>query len=328
PILTIHIILGQTIWLIVELTIYGQIHLIYNLFSHMILIIVKLALLVIILFFFLPGHFLMLIANPLVCILVLVEEYLTTNLCQQTSGQNFSECITQLFLQHNIPLSVNTHENIDTTWHKIQHSILQAAIQLIPNKISRKRSYNHKYTPHCTAFYTGLKKLGQLIKKIKNNPNSYLPHINSHILSINSYTKANLDPLLSLDTASTQSWLQHAYEVWKQVYHAYQLEYSLLLRQQINHASEKRCETLTSKPKQAINSILDRYQPPIHFLNIKLNNQLVTEPSLIKQHIKSHYHNWTAHRPINQYLFDNFWHQHYQPLSHINSAWYTSLTVP
>jgi len=240
----------------------------------------------------------------------------------------FSECITQLFLQHNIPLSVNTHENIDTTWHKIQHSILQAAIQLIPNKISRKRSYNHKYTPHCTALYTGLKKLGQLIKKIKNNPNSYLPHINSHILSINSYTKANLDPLLSLDTASTQSWLQHAYEVWKQVYHAYQLEYSLLLRQQINHASEKRCETLTSKPKQAINSILDRYQPPIHFLNIKLNNQLVTEPSLIKQHIKSHYHNWTAHRPINQYLFDNFWHQHYQPLSHINSAWYTSLTVP
>src|SRR6185437_7572399 len=97
PILTIHIILGQTIWLIVELTIYGQIHLIYNLFSHMILIIVKVALLVIILFFFLPGHFLMLIANPLVCILVLVEEYLTTNLCQQTSGQNFQSVLHSYF---------------------------------------------------------------------------------------------------------------------------------------------------------------------------------------------------------------------------------------
>ena len=184
----------------------------------------------------------------------------------------FSELITQLFLQHNIPSSTNTHENIDTTWHKIQHSILQAAIQLIPNKISRKRSYNHKYTPHCTALYTGLKKLGHLIKTIKNNSNLYLPHINSHILSINSYTKCNLNFLSSIDPSSIQPWLQHAYKAWKQVYHAYQLEYSLLLRQQINQASEKRCETLISKPTQAINSILDRY----HLLFISQISNLIT----------------------------------------------------
>ncbi|CAG8856200.1 10592_t:CDS:1, partial [Gigaspora margarita] len=45
------------------------------------------------------------------------------------------------------------------------------AIHTIPNKISQKRSYNYKYTSHCTALHTGLKKLGHLIKTIKNNNN-------------------------------------------------------------------------------------------------------------------------------------------------------------
>src|SRR5260364_472042 len=104
----------------------------------------------------------------------------------------FTELTTRLFTQHKILPSTDIQENINTIWHKIQHCIIQAAIQTIPNKISRKRSYNHKYTPHCTALHTGLKKLGHLIKTIKSNINLYLLHINSFISLINSYTKSNL----------------------------------------------------------------------------------------------------------------------------------------
>ncbi|KAF0534298.1 reverse transcriptase [Gigaspora margarita] len=176
----------------------------------------------------------------------------------------FSEHCSNLFIQYNIPLSTDTQENINTTWHKIQHCIIQAAIHTIPNKISQKRSYNYKYTSHCTALHTGLKKLSHLIKTIKNNNNF--------------------------------------------------------------QASEKRCETLVSKPTQAINSILDRYQIPVHFSNIKLDNQLVTNPIEIKQHIQSHFHNWISYKPINQTTFNNFWLQQYTQPSHINPSWYTSLT--
>jgi len=49
---------------------------------------------------------------------------------------------------------------------------------------------------------------------------------------------------------------------------------------------------------------------------------------MIKQHIQSHFYNWTAYRPINQTLFDQFWHQHYLPLDHINPNWYNSLMFP
>ena len=77
------------------------------------------------------------------------------------------------------------------------------------------------------------------------------------------------------------------------------MENSLLLRQQIQKASEKRCQTLTSHPKQAINSILNRYHSPIHFSNIKLSDQLITDPNLIKQYIQNHFENWTENNPIN-----------------------------
>src|SRR6185295_11181467 len=104
------------------------------------------------------------------------------------------------------------------------------------------------------------------------------------------------------------------------------MENSLLLHQQIQNASEKRCETLVSYPKQAINSILNRYHEPIYFSNIKLPNQLITEPNAIKQHIQNHFENWTAYRSINYNYYQNFWQQHYQPQPHINLNWYNSLT--
>ena len=69
----------------------------------------------------------------------------------------YSDLLSQLFTKNQVPLSTNTQESIDTTWHKIQHCTIQAAIQKIPNKKTRKRSYNYKYTPHCTALHTGLK---------------------------------------------------------------------------------------------------------------------------------------------------------------------------
>jgi len=103
---------------------------------------------------------------------------------------------------------------------------------------------------------------------------------------------------------------------------------SLLLCQQIQKALEKRCETLVSHPKQAISSILNCYHKPIHFTTIKLPDQVITEPNSIKQHIQNHFENWTAHKPINQDLYQNFWKQHYQLQLHINLEWYHSLTQP
>ena len=209
--------------------------------------------------------------------------------------------------------------------HKIEHSFINAAIQSIPNKISCKRSYNHKYTLHSTLLHLSLKKLSQLIKITKTNKSSTnISSINHHIQSINLQAQCNLQLILSPN--HIEEWIIHASDIWKQLYHTRNMKNSLLLRQQIQNASEKRCETLVSHPKQAINSILNRYHEPIHFSNIKLPNQLITEPNAIKQHIQNHFENWTAYRSINHNHYQNFWQQHYQPQPHINPNWYNSLT--
>jgi len=99
---------------------------------------------------------------------------------------DFSNLLTSNLNSHNTPLTPQCHESIKTTWHKIEHSFIHAAIQVIPNKISRKRSYNHQYTPHSTLTYLSLKKLGHLIKITKTNRLSInIPLINNHIKTIN-----------------------------------------------------------------------------------------------------------------------------------------------
>ena len=119
--------------------------------------------------------------------------------------------------------------------------------------------------------------------------------INFRIQIINNRSYCDLQTLNPDDYSQIHAWIQHAQDIWKQLYQARHTENSLLLRQQIQQATEKRCETLLTHPKQAINSILNRYKAPIHFSNIKLPDQLITDPKLIKQHIQSHFHDWTAH---------------------------------
>ena len=47
-----------------------------------------------------------------------------------------------------------------------------------------------------------------------------------------------------------------------------------------------------------INSILNRHQDPVKFDNIKLQNDVITDISSIKQHIQQHFNDWTASRNI------------------------------
>src|SRR5690349_17541177 len=184
---------------------------------------------------------------------------------------DFSNLLTTKLNQHQTPLSPQTTKSIDTIWHKIKHSIISTAISTIPNKVSRKRSYNHKYTPHSTQLYLSLKKLGHLIKNLKStNITQDISSVNLQIQDINSRSQCNLQTLSSSDSAQILEWINHAQDIWYQLYQARHTENSLLLRQQIQQASERRCETLVSKPKHAINSILNRYQAPIYFSNIKL----------------------------------------------------------
>jgi len=54
-----------------------------------------------------------------------------------------------------------------------------------------------------------------------------------------------------------------------------------------------------------INSILNRYKDLVRFDNIKADNNLITEPDIIKQTIQNHFFNWTAPRLVNSDIFNS-----------------------
>ena len=64
-----------------------------------------------------------------------IFDYKATS-CEQ--WLKFSELTTRLLVRSHVPTTIDTNESIDTTWHKIQHSITHAAIKTIPNKVSHK----------------------------------------------------------------------------------------------------------------------------------------------------------------------------------------------
>ena len=42
-----------------------------------------------------------------------------------------------------------------------------------------------------------------------------------------------------------------------------------------------------------INSVLNRHKDHVHFDNIKTENDLITDPKQIKNHIRNYFDNWT-----------------------------------
>ena len=71
-----------------------------------------------------------------------------------------------------------------------------------------------------------------------------------------------------------------------------------------------------------LNSILNQHKDPVKFDNIKLNQEVITDPSDIKSHIQQHFNNWTALRPIDQNIFTSDWQSEYDPKPHILQEWY------
>jgi len=120
----------------------------------------------------------------------------------------FSDLLSHNLNLHNTPLNSNTNESIETTWHKIEHAIINTATHSIPNKITRKRSYNHQYSPHSTLLHLSLKELGHLIKIVKSSDNLNIELINVKVQIINNRSKCNLQAF-TLNN-NLHSWIQHA----------------------------------------------------------------------------------------------------------------------
>jgi ribonuclease HI len=240
--------------------------------------------------------------------------------------QLYTDQITTNLRTYNTPLLTNTSESLESTWHKIQTSVITAALKYIPNKKFTVRNFQHIFSVKASKLHHDLKKLGNIIKQVKAVLRGASPipiQANITINQLNSTHQLNI-PLLTTDFNLLSNWIQQANEEWKSLYHARNIENIKEIRQQINNNISKRCDKLQSNPKSMINSILNRHKDPVKFNNIKSDNDIITDPKKIKLHIQQHFDQWTGLKQTNQQIYESEWQQEYVPKLSINPDWYNS----
>ena len=205
--------------------------------------------------------------------------------------KEFSSLIQNKILSLNIPLTINTTESLEHTWHKIQTSIITSAFQIIPNKKFTVRNFYYTFSPKATDLHKDPQNLGSIMKQTKHafsNHSSLSPNIYIQIQHINSKHNFNI-PQPPLNSQNLYQWLQQTKIAWRTLYNARNLENLQHLRHHINSAINTRCEKILTQPTKMINSILNRHTDPIYFDNIKTEDNIITNPSCIKQHILLHF---------------------------------------
>jgi ribonuclease HI/endonuclease/exonuclease/phosphatase family metal-dependent hydrolase len=239
--------------------------------------------------------------------------------------EEFSDKVNGLLNLHKTPISTDTADSLEKTWHQIQTCIIQAAFQIIPNKKFTVRNFHHTFTPKATAIHNDLKIIGNIISKTKYSLQHSSPipnNIATLIQHINETHNFQID-LPPTDISLLPLWIANTKAYWKTLYNARNIENTKVIQQHINTAIQTRCERLSTHPTKMINSILNRHTDSVHFDNIKTDTSIITEPNDIKSHIQDHFEKWTSHRPFDQHIFNSTWQNDYLPRPDINTNWYS-----
>src|SRR5437868_14648367 len=112
--------------------------------------------------------------------------------------EEFANQVSHNLNQNNIPLDINTSNSLETHWHKIQTSIISAALKIIPNKKIKFQNFHHTHSQKATQLHQALKLIGQTIRQVKYAYNNNLPistNIPLLISKINQQQNLNIDNL-------------------------------------------------------------------------------------------------------------------------------------
>src|SRR5205085_11850025 len=112
------------------------------------------------------------------------------------SWEEFANQVNLNLNQNNILIDINTSNSLETHWHKIQTSIISAALKIIPNKKIKFQNFHHTHSQKATQLHQALKLIGQTIRQVKYAYNNNLPiptNIPSLINTINQQQNLNIN---------------------------------------------------------------------------------------------------------------------------------------
>ena len=126
--------------------------------------------------------------------------------------QLYTDQVSTNLSSNNTPTTVNTTESLEATWHKIQTSVVLAALKHIPNKKVTMRNFQHIYSAKASFLHHSLKKLGNIIRQIKaslRNQTPILIQLNKIIQQLNNTENLTI-PLLPIRHNLLTNWISNA----------------------------------------------------------------------------------------------------------------------
>ena len=126
--------------------------------------------------------------------------------------ENFADQVSSNLQLHHTPLTPTSSESLETIWHKIQTSLITAALKHIPNKRFTVRNFHHTFSAKATQLHYSLKKLGNIIRTVKRLTKSGSPislHINNTITQLNNIHQLEI-PILAPAVQPVADWIVEA----------------------------------------------------------------------------------------------------------------------
>src|SRR6185437_75460 len=150
--------------------------------------------------------------------------------------------------------------------------------------------------------------------------------INISIDKIKKLTNIDIQslPPEALDANLYPNSLQAITSLKNTMYLARNLELEQEKKETINGAILRRYTNFTDYTTKMIDSILQRKKGRVHFDNVTLPDEVITEPQEIKETTKKHFQCWTKHITLDEPEWEK-WEQEYQPIDAIPDNIYADI---
>jgi hypothetical protein len=227
-------------------------------------------------------------------------------------------------------LEIGTEEMLNKQWNRLEQDIKKAAAEEIPRtKVGPKTFY--AFSKKATKLHIALKRINKVISEIREGNievHKFKRKINEELRDVGKLCEVEIK--VNFEEHETEETTQEKVEIIKEyqkmIYKARKLENEITRRQEIENHIKKRYDNFASNTKKMIDSILQRNKEPVEFKNIKKVNQIITEPTEIKEEIKKHFEKWTKHNPVNTEEWEK-WEETYKPIERIDESWYEGVNA-
>jgi hypothetical protein len=245
---------------------------------------------------------------------------------------DFSNSITTYLNENTTVQEIYDNNSLNKQWHQLNQAITKAAKKIIPRAKIQPRTF-YTFSSKATKLHLALKCINKLIRQIETNaqtPTSNLIQAyNKDIDFINNKTSIQINYIIlnNLLPTNKKTLIIQIKAQQKTIHQAKKLENNLAHQSTINKYISKRHSDFNDNTTYMINSILKRHTDPVILHNICKQNEVITEPELIRREVQTHYENWTKLNLPNWSHWEE-WKEEYNPISKIQEHWYKDISDP